>query len=179
MPRSRVMRPAGIRARSPAVETWSFCIAADSAYGDKPAAASGVLAVAAAMASARLTRAASARSVRSPSATGSAASSVSPSSVVDVVSGGMVSRSRKMSVQARVISCSELNRWRASRFSATRKKVSRPSRITGSNRSAASWTSSPGSRKSGSAMSSPQDGSSPLAISCSVTATAYSSAAWS
>ena len=76
MPRSRVMRPAGMRARSPAVETWSCCIAVDSAYGDKPAAASGVLAVAAAMASARLTRAASARPVRSPSATGSAASPV-------------------------------------------------------------------------------------------------------
>ena len=42
-----------------------------------------------------------------------------------------------------------------------------------------SCTSSAGSRNRVSGRSSPQDGSSPLAISCRVTATAYSSAAWS
>ena len=85
----------------------------------------------------------------------------------------------KMSVQARVIWWSEPNRLPASRWNAVRKNSTRPSRSTGSKMSSASCASSSWPRKLAGTRSSPQEGSSPLAISCSVTATAYSSAAWS
>ena len=63
-----------------------------------------------------------------------------------------------MSVQARVISCSEPNRLAASRCSAVRKNSTRPSRSTGSKTSSASCTSSVGQEAGRRMMSSPQDG---------------------
>ena len=103
---------------------------------DRPAAASGVVAVAFAAASACLIC--------------SAVAGVSSwpffghlvHAWTRVVSGGTVSRSSKMSVQARVISCSEPNRLPASRWSAVRKNSTRPSRSTGSKMSSASCASS-------------------------------------
>ena len=105
MPRSAVMRRAGTRARSPAVSMPRRCCAIDSAYGDRPAAASGVAG------------GCLGRRLRALGAGG--LGRVGGLVVLfrlrrrwwtAVVSGGTVSRSRKMSVQARVISCSVPNR---------------------------------------------------------------------
>ena len=148
MPRSTVMRRAGTRASSPAVETPSLPSAVDKAYGDKPAAASGVLAVALRTASSRLACAAACRAARVSRR--SLASLPLPrrgSSVLDVVSGGIVSRSRKMSRPGAGHLAQRAEPLPASRCSAMRKNSTRPSRATGSKRSSASCTSSAGSRK--------------------------------
>ncbi len=142
--------------RSPTVVASSRC-AAETARGDRPACSSGVSSAAWA-------------------AAWSGVSGCLPAAGWTLGTGGVESAARKTASQASRMSFSEPNRFPASRSSARRKKEERPARIAGSNASVATVGGPSVNRAS--VEPSPHRGSSPEAISCSVTVRAYRSA-WS